>query len=240
MLHARARYRASSPACLQLAHEIAEMSNKAAGSGATGAAGPAAKTTAAASGHAAKTAAAASGHAAKTAAGKLAAGAASGAAKMSAGKVFVSGAAFLGRRALYPAFVVGGAFGSAAWFGTFEIALSASKLVLPEPAQPDQSAHNNGYAIVPFTGGASLWLGWRLAPELPSPPESAFNLGGWRRCPACSRSDPLPARHVPPAHPHGPHQAVGLHALMPILGPPARAADHRPHPRASGFTGRCR
>eukprot|EP00967_Tisochrysis_lutea_P138302 scaffold249382_cov30-Tisochrysis_lutea.AAC.2 len=90
-----------------------------------------------------------------------------------------SAAAFMTRRITFPVFVVGSAFGSAAWFGVFEIALSMSKLVMPVPEKRDEGAHLRGFAAVPLIVGGSWFVGWRLSPPLPTPPTSLFDGQGW-------------------------------------------------------------
>eukprot|EP00962_Isochrysis_galbana_P036123 scaffold12443_cov108-Isochrysis_galbana.AAC.2 len=88
-------------------------------------------------------------------------------------------AAFLTRRLTLPVFVVGSAFGGAAWFGIFEMALSLSKYVLPVPAKRDEGAHLRGMAAVPLIVGSSWFVGWRFSPPMPSPPSSLFDGHGW-------------------------------------------------------------
>lgn len=88
-------------------------------------------------GQAAKTAKAAkAAHAAKataTAAGKAGVAVGKGFAVKGA---LVGGVSFLGRRAAWPAVVLGTAFSGAAWFGAFELASGFMERVLPPPAQP--------------------------------------------------------------------------------------------------------
>jgi len=122
---------------------------------------------------AAKTAAAA----AKTGWGVASAGVGKG--------VLLKGAAvgtFAARKAALPALVVGGAFGGAAWFGTYELVSGAMTTVLPPPANPNPRAHTAGLAAVPCTVGASAWAGWRFCPPLAPPPERLLDLAGWASC----------------------------------------------------------
>eukprot|EP00962_Isochrysis_galbana_P003058 scaffold861_cov123-Isochrysis_galbana.AAC.3 len=90
-----------------------------------------------------------------------------------------STAAFMARRLTFPVFVVGSAFGGAAWFGLFEIALSLSKYVLPVPEKRDEGAHLRGMAAVPLIVGSSCFVGWRMSPPMPSPPTSLLDGNGW-------------------------------------------------------------
>jgi hypothetical protein len=76
-------------------------------------------------------------------------------------------------------FVVGSAFGGAAWFGVFEIALSLSKFVLPVPQKRDEGAHLRGMATVPLIVGGSCFVGWRFSPPVPSPPTRLLDGHGW-------------------------------------------------------------
>lgn len=99
-------------------------------------------------------------------------------------------ASFAGRRALWPAMVVGSAFGGALWFGAFEIFFSASKLAFPVPAIQDDSAKYGGAATVPVTAGGVCWVGSKLAPLTAPPPASVVDLSGtigWARS--------LPVKH---------------------------------------------
>ena len=86
---------------------------------------------------------------------------------------------FLARRAATPAIVIGAAFSGAAWFGAFEISLSATKFVMPEPAEPDHHAHMLGMASAPFTAGAVGWGGWFLSPPMLARPEKVAQVGAW-------------------------------------------------------------
>ena len=97
------------------------------------------------------------------------------------GKVLAFGgtmAAFAGRRALWPSFVVGGAFSSAAWFGVFEISWSATKWTMPVPEEPDTRARAVGLVSIPVTTGSILLLGHRLAPQVAAPPSSITDVPG--------------------------------------------------------------
>ena len=99
--------------------------------------------------------------------------------------VLLKGAAvgtFAARKAALPALVVGGAFGGAAWFGTYELVSGAMTTVLPPPANPNPRAHTAGLAAVPCTVGASAWAGWRFCPPLAPPPERLLDLAGWASC----------------------------------------------------------
>ena len=99
--------------------------------------------------------------------------------------VLLKGAAvgtFAARKAALPALVVGGAFGGAAWFGTYELVSGAMTTVLPPPANPTPRAHTAGLAAVPCTVGASAWAGWRFCPPLAPPPERLLDLAGWASC----------------------------------------------------------
>ena len=69
--------------------------------------------------------------------------------------IAAGGVGFLGRRALTPVLVVGGAFGSAAWFGIFEIATGVLEFVMPVPEKPDTTGHYMGIATVPPALGVS-------------------------------------------------------------------------------------
>ena len=113
---------------------------------------------------------------------KAAASAAKSAAvKVGSGKVLAAGgtvAAFAGRRALWPGFVVGGAFSSAAWFGVFEITWSMTKLAMPVPKEPDSGARVVGIVSIPVVTGGSLLLGHKLAPAVAAPPTSIIDLPG--------------------------------------------------------------
>ena len=111
---------------------------------------------------------------------KIAGAAKAGATKAAAGKVLAVGsvAAFAGRRALWPGFVVGGAFAAAAWFGTFELTWSATKVLLPIPAEPNAAARAAGVASIPVSSGSVLWVGHRFAPAVAPPPASIVDLSG--------------------------------------------------------------
>ena len=54
-----------------------------------------------------------------------------------------------------------------------------AKLLMPAPKAPDPHATKLGLATIPVTAGASLFLGYRMAPPLAPPPERMFNLSGW-------------------------------------------------------------
>lgn len=97
-------------------------------------------------------------------------------------------ASFAGRRALWPALGLGGAFTGAMWFGAFEICFSMAKLVWPIPAKQQQNSVTAGAATVPFTAGGVLWLGSKLAPSMAPPPASVGDLSGML---AFARSLPL-------------------------------------------------
>ena len=87
-------------------------------------------------------------------------------------------AAFAGRRALWPALAVGTAFSGAAWFGTFEIVLSATKVVMPVPAKPDSAAQTRGLLTLPVTTLGTMWLGWLTSPALAPVPASVTDVSG--------------------------------------------------------------
>jgi hypothetical protein len=93
-------------------------------------------------------------------------------------KVAGAGAAFAGRRILWPGILLGGTFTSAAWFGAFELVFGAAKLLLPEPAagRVEARAHYAGIATVPVAGGAVLFAGHRLAPPIAEPSGSVIDL----------------------------------------------------------------
>jgi len=99
--------------------------------------------------------------------------------------------AFLSRRAALPAVLIGGAFTSAAWFGVFELTLSASKLLMPVPEHQDSRAQVSGVLVVPASSGAVLWAGWRAAPGLAPTPDKLTDLRGWL---GVARS--MPIKHV--------------------------------------------
>ena len=137
--------------------------------------------------------------AAKTAsvAGKTAAAAAKtgwGVATAGVGKsVLLKGTAvgiFAARGAAWPALVVGGAFGGAAWVGAYELASGTMAAVLPPSANPDPRAHAAGLAAVPCTIGASAWAGWRFCPPITPSPERLLDMAGWMRC-----LKSVPAKH---------------------------------------------
>lgn len=122
-----------------------------------------------------------------------------GAAKGAFAKAVVSKAAFAGgtvaaiagRRALWPAFVLGSVFSGAAWFGTFELAWSASKMALPLPLKPDPSAQTLGLVTLPITTASSIYLGWRTCPQLAPPPESLIDFAG-----LLTYLRSVPAKHI--------------------------------------------
>jgi len=127
---------------------------------------------------------------AKAAAGTAQAGSAAAKAKaaaMGVAKVagtkgaFVAGAAFMARRVTWPILVLGTAFGSAAWFGVFEVALGLTKYVIPVPAKRDENAHLVGFLTVPLIVGTSAVAGWRFSPAMPDPPSTVFDASGWVR-----------------------------------------------------------
>ena len=99
--------------------------------------------------------------------------------------------AFVGRRALWPGFVLGGAFGSAFWFGIFDLTLSMSRVVMPVPAKPERAATNTGYATVPVVMAGASAIGWQLSPALAAPPTSVVDLSGLFRF-----MTSLPLRHL--------------------------------------------
>lgn len=121
-------------------------------------------------------------------------------------------ASFAGRRALWPAMVVGGSFAGAAWFGAFEAVLSASKLVWPVPANQDTGAQLTGVATVPVTAGSILWVGSKLAPPMAPPPESIVDLTGM-----ISFARSLPLKHIA--------ASIGASAALSALG--CRAVQYR-------------
>lgn len=69
--------------------------------------------------------------------------------------IAAGGVGLVGRRALTPVLVVGTAFGSAAWFGVFEIATGVLEFAMPVPEKPDTSGHWMGVATVPPAIGVS-------------------------------------------------------------------------------------
>jgi hypothetical protein len=87
-------------------------------------------------------------------------------------------ASFAGRRALWPALGLGGAFTGAMWFGAFEVCFSMAKLVWPIPAKQQQNSAIAGAATVPFTAGGVLWLGSKFTPAMAPPPASVGDLSG--------------------------------------------------------------
>ena len=128
------------------------------------------------------------------------------------------GVGLVGRRALTPVLVVGTAFGSAAWFGVFEIATGVLEFGMPVPANPDVAGHYMGVATVPPALGVSgfvrlacqkqdrrispiiglthppacRWqIGWRTCPTLPTAPTDITNVHGWLKY-----GGSLPLRHV--------------------------------------------
>jgi hypothetical protein len=103
------------------------------------------------------------------------------AAKAASAKMVATGAgfaAFAGRRALWPAFGVGAAFASAAWFGVFELALGASGFILPTPADASTHSQRVGYATIPVAAGSIVWLGSKLAPPTAPLPSSVMDTAG--------------------------------------------------------------
>ena len=149
--------------------------------GAAGAAKPAG-----AAAKAGATAAKVAGTAAKTASGVAGKAAASKAVMYGGGMV-----AFVGRRALWPGFVLGGAFGTAFWFGIFDATLSVSRVIMPVPEKPDRSAKNTGYATVPVVLAGASAIGWQLSPALAEAPTSVVDLSGLFRYVTS-----LPLRHA--------------------------------------------
>uniref|UniRef100_A0A7S2I8R3 Uncharacterized protein n=1 Tax=Haptolina brevifila TaxID=156173 RepID=A0A7S2I8R3_9EUKA len=115
--------------------------------------------------------------AAARAAAAAKAAATSGSAMKAVGVVGTLGV-FAGRRALWPGLVLGGAAVSAGWFGAFELVFSASKAVLPVPAEADTSAQVAGVATIPFSGGGVLLIGHKIAPPTAALPTSVVDLPG--------------------------------------------------------------
>lgn len=148
--------------------------------------------------HMSNSGARASASAGKAAAAKLASAGKAGAAAMgkaaataAGSKAFVAGGTVLtfgARRALWPAFLMGGAFSSAAWFGCFEISDTIFKLFMPVPAKPNDSARTTGLLTLPVTASSTCYLGWWLCPPLAPPPTSFSEVLGW-----ASRA--IPVRH---------------------------------------------
>ena len=87
-------------------------------------------------------------------------------------------ATFAGRRALWPGFIVGSAFSGAAWFGVFEMTWSFNKLLMPIPAEPDEYGRSTGLMTLPITIGSSMWMGWKVCPEMAPPPNSMIDISG--------------------------------------------------------------
>ena len=112
---------------------------------------------------------------AKAAMGKAATSAAVGKAAFWGGGGLI---AFAGRRALWPAFAIGGIFSSAAWFGVFEIAWSMTKVPLPIPPNPDSTAKATGILTLPLTVGASFFVGRLTCPPMAPPPSSVVDISG--------------------------------------------------------------
>ena len=83
------------------------------------------------------------------------------------------------RRAAWPAIVLGTAFGSAAWFGIYELASGVAEKVLPPPKKQEPGAHAAGLAVIPCVVGASAWIGWRFSPPMALPPEQMLDIAGW-------------------------------------------------------------
>lgn len=155
----------------------AEAAAKSAG-GAKHAGGAAAKAAGAAS-----KAGTAAASAAKVAAGK----AATGKAVLYGGSLL----AFAGRRALWPGFVIGSAFGGAFMFGVFDATLSFTRLLMPVPSDPDRSARNAGYATVPVVIAIGSAAGWHTSPALAAAPTSVVDMQGLFRF-----ATSLPLRHL--------------------------------------------
>ena len=98
--------------------------------------------------------------------------------------------AIAGRRALWPGFVIGGAFSGAFWFGIYDATLSISRLLMPVPEKPERSAKNLGQATAPvILAGASV-AGWLTSPPMAAPPTSVIDLSGFFRY-----ATSLPLRH---------------------------------------------
>ena len=86
--------------------------------------------------------------------------------------------AFAGKRALWPAFAIGGIFSSAAWFGVFDLSWSFVKWPFPIPPNPDASARFTGILTLPLTVVASVWIGKLTCPEMAPPPASIVDTAG--------------------------------------------------------------
>ena len=102
-----------------------------------------------------------------------------------------SALAFAGRRALWPGFVIGGAFSSAFWFGIYDATLSFSRLLMPVPDKPDRSAKNMGYSTTPVIMAGAGFAGWMTSPPMAAPPTSVVDLSGLFRY-----ATSLPLRHI--------------------------------------------
>jgi hypothetical protein len=77
-----------------------------------------------------------------------------------------------------PGFVLGSVFSGAAWFGTFELAWSAAKAVMPIPEKVDSSAQVTGLVTLPITAGGTIWLGWLVCPPMAPLPDSVIDISG--------------------------------------------------------------
>ena len=118
-------------------------------------------------------------------ASKTAAAAASKAGLASLGKGVLTKGALVGtivaRRAAWPAFVIGTAFGSAAWFGVYEMASGVAEKILPPSKTPEPGAHAAGLCVIPCVLGGSAWAGWRFSPPITLPPEQMLDVAGCGR-----------------------------------------------------------
>mmetsp|Transcript_73258 Transcript_73258/g.201178 ORF Transcript_73258/g.201178 Transcript_73258/m.201178 type:complete len:135 (+) Transcript_73258:37-441(+) len=105
---------------------------------------------------------------------------------------FIAGgvAGFAGRRALFPVVAVGTAFSSAAWFGTFELCFSFTKLFMPVPAKQDENARLMGALSIPAVLGAAGGVGWMFAPAVEAAPAKATDAAGWAKL-----AQSLPIKH---------------------------------------------
>ena len=94
---------------------------------------------------------------------------------------FIAGTAgaFAGRRALFPAALIGGAFSAAGWFGCFELVFSTIKVLMPVPAKQDERARLAGVATVPGVVFAATVVGWYTQPPIGATPSQALDAAGW-------------------------------------------------------------